>query len=418
METQQEERLMAELLKEAEHISTVDTHQHLFPESGLVTDLVRLIVKDNYVCGDLVACGLAPEKISWLEDPGVSLTARWNFLLPYWKKVQYGSYAQVILLTVNDLYQGGGLKSCEKVEAVSSLLLQEYKKKGLFHRVFFRYCHIDKVLTQGSNFAYEKPEFYWVFRPLDRADFSPGGLLEQDCAAAGISLRTAEDLPVAMEQILKNACQRGAVGFKAVAMNWRHPEPEEIKQAWASRGQKNLFPGHPFLLLYLEQMAKVAGKLNIPVAVHTGAPWTNWLDYRQWEATGLIPLFLSFPETKFDLYHAGIPYGDQASLLAKTFPNVWHNLTWAHIISPEMAKRCISVWLETVPVNKVSAFGGDYTNETVVLTYGHLVIARRNLTEVLARRIRKGLLDRDGACYILKSWFSENPRCLYRLPQE
>ncbi|HOJ40636.1 MAG TPA: amidohydrolase family protein, partial [bacterium] len=380
--------IMAEILERAKTVLTVDSHQHLSPETPLTTDLVRLILMDSYVSTDLVSAGLPPENLERWRDPDLPLAKRWLQLLPFWKQVQHGSYARAILVTAGDLYGASGFKSLTEIETVSSRLSEDFRQPGLFERLFVQRCRIDTVLTQSpAPFTGRRPRFYWVFRPLDRADFSPGGLFEQDCAKAGILLRSASDLPAAMDAILKKARQQGATGFKGVAMAWSAPDEEELREAWAHRSQSALLPGHPFLRLYLARMAAVAAEVDIPVALHTGAPWTNWLDYRQWEPTGLIPLFLSFRETRFDLYHAGLPYPDQASLLAKTFPNVWHNLTWAHLISPEMARRCISTWLDTVPINKILGFGGDYSNETVVLTYGHLAIARENVASVLAQRI-------------------------------
>jgi hypothetical protein len=103
-------------------------------------------------------------------------------------------------------------------------------------------------------------------------------------------------------------------------------------------------------------------------------------------------------------------------MLGKTFPNVWLNLAWAHVISSELAMRAISEWLDMVPLNKVIAFGGDYGPRTVVLTCGHLAMARRNIVRVLAGRIAERQMTEGEARRILRLWFSENPRELYRLP--
>ncbi|MCM8756855.1 MAG: amidohydrolase family protein [Candidatus Omnitrophica bacterium] len=412
------EKLVDELIEESGNIPIVDCHQHLMAETPLTTDLVRVIVMDNYVSGDLVAAGLSPDSLDWLKNIKIPLKARWAKLFPFWEKVRYGGYARAILITINHLYGGFDLKEEGQVQRVSVRLAEDYAQPGLFCRLFFNHCHIDTVLTQGSNFSYDRPRFYWVFRPLDRADFSPGGLFEQDCAKLGIRLKSGDDLPAAMEAILRSAVKQGAIGFKAVAMNWSWPNQEEIRSAWQQRKTKQATVRSVFLRLYLARIAAIAAESGVPVAVHTGAPWTNWLDYRQWEPTGLIPLFCSFPETRFDLYHAGLPYIDQASLLAKTFPNVWHNLTWTHIISPEMAQRCMANWLDIVPINKVLGFGGDYMNETVVLTYGHLRIARENISRVLASRMKKNLIGKDEAREIIRLWFSENPRELYRLKKD
>jgi predicted TIM-barrel fold metal-dependent hydrolase len=162
-------------------------------------------------------------------------------------------------------------------------------------------------------------------------------------------------------------------------------------------------------------MATLAAELDIPVAVHTGAPFNNWLDFRVWEPTGLIPFLQTFRDTRFDLYHAGVPWVTQSSVLGKAYPNVWLNLAWTHIISRELSMRAIAEWLDLVPTSKVIGFGGDYNNGTVVLTYGHLQMARLDLAQVLGWRVKYCGMSLTQAERILRAWLRENPRALYRL---
>ena len=209
------------------------------------------------------------------------------------------------------------------------------------------------------------------------------------------------------------------------ALPWREPTPAEIAAAFEAARSPETFPENALVFenehwltlvrVYASRMATLAAELDIPVAVHTGAPWTNWLDFRVWEPTSLIPFLQRFRETRFDLYHAGIPYVTQASLLGKAYPNVWLNLAWAHVISRELAMRAVAEWLDLVPVTKVFAFGGDYGNGTVVLTYGHLQMARQNLAQVLAYRIKHSGMTMSQAEDILRLWLSGNPRRVYGL---
>jgi hypothetical protein len=46
--------------------------------------------------------------------------------------------------------------------------------------------------------------------------------------------------------------------------------------------------------------------------------------------------------------------------LAKNFPNVLIDMCWAHIVSPRASIDALAAWLETVLVNKINGFGGDY----------------------------------------------------------
>lgn len=408
------------LMKTAEAVATVDVHQHLGPEVPVQTDLCRLMVSD-YLATDLISAGMTLALKERIADMSRPLMERWHLLAPFWKHVELSSYAQSNGITLKTFY-GAQTLAEEEIEPVSERLTSDFSAPGIFQRVFCDRCNIQTVLTQcASYFSHAKPVFRNVARPLDRSDFSPGGQFESDARSLGRELQTADDLVPAMDAILRAQHARGAVGFKIAALPWQQPGPAELKHAFARRSKTTYgyynFKGEdfPLIQLYVARIAALAAEFNIPVAVHTGAPWGNWLDFRAWEPTSIIPLLSAFQDTHFDLYHAGVPYGTQASMLGKAFPNVWMNLTWAHIISAELARRCITEWLDLVPLNKVIGFGGDHGNASVVLTYGDLSMARRNIVSVLASRIRARQMDQAKAETILQLWFRDNPIQLYHL---
>jgi hypothetical protein len=79
----------------------------------------------------------------------------------------------------------------------------------------------------------------------------------------------------------------------------------------------------------------------------------------------------------FDLFHISYPFQGTASALCKNFPNVFIDMCWAHIISPSASMQALDDFLDAVPYNKISAFGGDYL--LVDGVYGHLYMARQNV---------------------------------------
>jgi len=408
--------LVETLVAACARIRTVDAHQHLGPESPMENDACRLIAGDTYTATDLVSAGMTAADRERIVDASAPLSQRWALLKPFWRQARYGSYARAVYTTLRDLYGAADLE-LSNFEEISARISQDFANPGIFERVLLNQCNIDVVLTQGGYFRHARPLFLNVARPWDRMDFTPDGAFEQDAAALGVELRNVDDLVPAMDAILRDHHAQGAVGFKSLAFAWRRPTATELKEAFARRPAPTPpdRPIGPLACLYVERMAVIAAELDIPVAVHTGAPWTNWLDFRSWEPTAIIPLLDACRETRFDLYHAGIPFSTQASMLPKVFPNAWHNLTWAHIISHELAMRCVAEWLDLVPLNKVIGFGGDYGNPTVALTYGHLAAARRNLARVLGYRVKGGSMGRDDAVAILQAWLSDNPRSLYRI---
>jgi hypothetical protein len=105
----------------------------------------------------------------------------------------------------------------------------------------------------------------------------------------------------------------------------------------------------------------------------------------------------------------------ELSNLAKNFPNVFIDMCWGHIISPEAARRALAEWLDAVPANKISAFGGDYCFVDGV--YGHQELARRNVARTLAGKVADGDFYLDRAREIAQWLFVDNPCRLFRLQE-
>ena len=70
--------------------------------------------------------------------------------------------------------------------------------------------------------------------------------------------------------------------------------------------------------------------------------------------------------------------------------------------------------IDLIPMNKLRVFGGDY-RMAVEKVYGHLVMAREDMAEVLARRIKDRQMSESEALKLIQKWFWENPRELYGL---
>jgi hypothetical protein len=79
-----------------------------------------------------------------------------------------------------------------------------------------------------------------------------------------------------------------------------------------------------------------------------------------------------------------------------------------------MTRAALDEYLDLVPVNKITAFGGDY-GKPVEKVYGHLVMARENIAAVLGRRVEAGLMTESQAISVARRWFYDNPAELYRL---
>ena len=101
--------------------------------------------------------------------------------------------------------------------------------------------------------------------------------------------------------------------------------------------------------------------------------------------------------------------------LAKNFSNVYADLCWVHIISPTVGRRVLREWIETIPGNKIFAFGGDY--RFVEGAYAHARMARACVTRVLTEAVDDGYLALDEALALARKLLHDNAAEFFRIDQ-
>jgi predicted TIM-barrel fold metal-dependent hydrolase len=136
----------------------------------------------------------------------------------------------------------------------------------------------------------------------------------------------------------------------------------------------------------------------VPFQIHTGLHAGNGNVVTNSRPTLLQNLFFLYPRVRFDLFHIGYPYQGELAVLAKLFPNVHADFCWAHIVSSVDARAALHTMIDTVPINKVFGFGGDYRYPE--LSYAHLLMARENIAQVLAERVEMRDMTEDQAAEI------------------
>jgi predicted TIM-barrel fold metal-dependent hydrolase len=124
-------------------------------------------------------------------------------------------------------------------------------------------------------------------------------------------------------------------------------------------------------------------------------------------------LFAEYPNLKFDIFHMGYPYERELIVLAKTHPNVYIDLCWAHIISPFASRNAFYEMLDVLPHTKIMGFGGDYLFFDGVV--GHITLAKQNICTVLAEKVCKGECDIDLSEKILQAVLHDNAKRVFKL---
>jgi hypothetical protein len=88
-------------------------------------------------------------------------------------------------------------------------------------------------------------------------------------------------------------------------------------------------------------------------------------------------------------------------------------MNWTYSISQEYAERYLTEWLESVPVSKIMAFGGD--QRCVENTYGNLLIAKRVVSNVLIKKVREGYMSESEVKTIARMILHDNGALFYGL---
>ena len=158
-------------------------------------------------------------------------------------------------------------------------------------------------------------------------------------------------------------------------------------------------------------LIQLADAHKMPVQMHTGLQAGNG-NYVQHTNPAHSPMcLLRYPRVQFDIFHIGYPYYHETTVLGKTFPNVFVDYCWMHIVSPSAARAALHEMLDSVPANKIFGFGGDYRYPE--LSYAHLVMARKNIARVLAERVEDSAMTEEEAAEMAKWLLHDNPARLF-----
>jgi hypothetical protein len=420
---------MSVLEKLQEHIdglTIIDTHEHLPgwerdrpPNADVLSEWLI-----HYFPCDLVSAGLSDEGLSRARDPGGDLMRRWELVEPFWRAARNTGYGRALDLAAKGVYGIDGVRR-ETIGELDRRFRAARSRGGHYRRVLKELSRIAMSVYIGEPEA--DPEFF-------RASFSFHEYVmpahRRDLVAKeqrfGIRVHTLRDWKAVMEKHIDEALSKGAVALKCALAYHRPLRFAKVPEAEAERAFHELFSeAHSpdwrapikLPLAFQDHMVHhalaLADARGLTVQFHTGIQEGTGNVVSDSNPTLLTNLFLEYRNVRFDLFHMGYPYVMEISNLAKNFRNVHIDMCWGHIISPEAARRALVEWLDAVPANKISAFGGDYCFVDGV--YGHQLLARRNVAESLAQKVRDDAMDLDRAREVATWLFVDNPGRLFGL---
>jgi uncharacterized protein len=427
-------------------IRLVDTHEHLLSEEERTRAAVDFsYLFPHYASSDLVSAGMPRPSLEAVRSPmrpvlleraarmrrpvyyatptrtDMTLEERWEVFEPYWERIRHTGYGTCLRIAIRDLFGVPGL-SRQTYRQLSEAIAAS-ARPGWYQHVLKEKAGITISVQDDSRATVDKR----FFAPVVRLEHFAAARTREDLVRleedGGIAIHTLDDLLEAMRRALAAYLADGAVGIKIGLAYRRTIHFEKVAKAEAER-VFNRIAGHlgegpsweearPLQDYVVHQIIRLAIEHDLPIQIHTGLQEGNENLVTNSKPTHLANLFIEYREAKFDVFHGGYPYMGELLALAKNFPNVYLDLCWLHIISPSAGARMLHEAIETIPANKIFAFGGDFIVPEG--SYGHSVMARRVVSRVLTEKVEDGWLTEEEAVRLARLMLRDNPAALFRL---
>ena len=418
------------LFDHIQELKIIDTHEHLpfeseRPEnSDVLTEWLT-----HYFSSDLISAGLTDNDFATVLDSQQDIKSRWKIVEPYWRAAESTGYGRSLSITARDIY-GVDSINIDTIERLNELFKEARDRGDHYKFVLKEKSNISISIRDSMPIPYHETDdnFLFTFRVDDYICPNHYKQLRAMGDEVGIEVHSLKDwMDVTRKSIEKylNGNTR-VVCLKCGLAYHRTLRFDKVSYADAEKAFNELFyddnlpdwrePIKVAKVLsdwMMHFICRVADDNKLVYQIHTGIQEGNGNIITDSNPTHLNNLFLEYRNIKFDIFHMGYPYVMELGTLAKNFRNVFINMCWGHIISPEAARRALIEWLDVVPANKISAFGGDYCFIDGV--YGHQYLARQNVAAALAHKVTDGSISLARAREIATWLFVDNPKNLLNL---
>ena len=409
-----------------DELEIIDTHEHLPPrecDRPAQNDVLAEYLSHYFSC-DLVSAGLTTKQLEFVRNPSGDLMERWKLAEPYWNVARNTGYVRSLDMAAKGLY------GIERIDATTIGELDEAFRAAREKGNHYRYVLKEKsriALSIVDSFPDCDRDFFRCSIRLENfiCPTHRRGLVEMG-ERFGVRVHTLEDWCQTLRLCLEDCLHRGDIALKIGLAYRRSLRFDKVSHADAERAFVELFAdvnspygradikvAKPLQDYMMHRLLALADERGLTVQVHTGIQEGYGNILYDSNPVLLSNLFLEYENVRFDVFHMGYPYVMELGTVAKNFRNVFIDMCWGHIVSPEAARRALIEWLDAVPANKISALGGDYLFVDGV--YGHQLLARRDVAAALAQKVTDRSFSLDRAKEIARMLFVDNPKALFGL---
>ncbi|MDF2685115.1 MAG: putative TIM-barrel fold metal-dependent hydrolase [Clostridia bacterium] len=418
------------LYNQISRMPVIDTHEHLPHSMSAILPEEKDVLNrwlTHYLNSDLVSAGLNLKALNKARDPTIPVEERWALVEPFWEICRFTGYGQAVSVTARELY-GIDEVNGDTIAELAVKHKASYDRDFMFE-LLHDTLHIEKALLDGfTGTVFDKDEriFARVWRPeyfigTYGVDKKTVEMFEKDFCP----LKSFDDWIL----IYKVTFDRIAPHISALKIGLAYSRSiyfpqtdyaaakeafDKVLVLWNNSGRegKMILPEsvQNYMMHYILKCNK---QRRLPVQIHTGLQEGNGNTLENSNPLHLNNLFIEYPDIPFDLFHIGWPFTSEALALTKMHPNVTLDFCWTNIISPHASVRVLCEAMDTVPLNKISVFGGDYI--IIDLIYGHLEIAKQNLSNALSIQVGNGVMTLSQAEKAAHMMLYDNPKRIFNL---
>jgi uncharacterized protein len=399
------------------NLTIVDTHEHLWDpktiKNSKMLDFVLLF--HHYANDDIKSAGMSNQAFQKLLTDSLTVIQKWQSMKPFYEGSSNTAYNRVALLAADKLFGISDINE-STVEELSEKIKTAYETDWFF-RVLKEKCKIEYIIQDGEDRSFGNEMFRYVVHFDRYVSISSKSNISALGKSWNVNIKSVDDLVKTLETAFNSALEKGFVAVKSTLAYNRILYYEDVKKEKAEEvfyriinapnGTSLSFAEvKPLQDYMMHRILDLARANKMPVQIHTGLLAGGRGVIENTNPAHLNNLLLKYHDVKFILFHGGFPYGGELTALAKTFRNVYIDMCWLYIISPSYSERYLHEWLETVPANKIMAYGGDYHN--VENVYGHLLFAKQTITKVLTEKVKDGYFSESEAINIARMILHDN----------
>jgi len=410
--------------KAIDEIAVINTHEHQRSPHELPDEVYGFyhLLQSSYLNSDVISAGASGFSMEKLDS--LSLDELWDGYGPGLNYSRNTSYYGHFIKGFKILYEFDELYfTKENVSQLTSQIGENYQDYGKWFDKAFKTAGYELIFNDQywNPFNCELNDKYYALvfhiNPLvmeasnkPEPDKEKGNIYKQ-ADIDGFEINNLDDYLAYCDYLFTKNVEHNAVCVKNSMAYSRSLDYEDISYQEAKALYEKLSSN-----LSQEESKKLQDFMfhwviqksidhNLPIQIHTGYLAGNGNVLDNGKPVKLNNLFLKYREAKFVLFHGGFPWTGEYAAFGKMFPNVYLDIVWLPQISREEAVSALDVMLDCMPYNKFF-WGGDCA--LIEESTGSLEFGKDVLTEVLTKRIQRGLLTEDVAIEIASRMFREN----------